>query len=69
MASIQAVPHTGVPAELETYIRQVNDDFQRGSVLAPLQEERRHVQQPQRLQHWHRTVLLRLEDWRVSVMQ
>tara|TARA_R100001460_G_scaffold106347_1_gene153783 strand:- start:1835 stop:3520 length:1686 start_codon:yes stop_codon:yes gene_type:complete len=33
--SIQAVPHTGVPAELETYIRQVNDDFQRGSVLAP----------------------------------
>lgn len=33
--SIQAVPHTPVPAELETYARQVNDDFQRGSVLAP----------------------------------
>ena len=33
--SIQPVPHTPVPAELETYARQVNDDFQRGSVLAP----------------------------------
>ena len=33
--AIQAVPHTSVPPELETYIRQVNDDFQRGSVLAP----------------------------------
>lgn len=33
--AIQAVPHTSVPAELETYIRQVNDDFQRGSVMAP----------------------------------
>ena len=33
--SIQSVPHTPVPAELETYIRQVNDDFQRGSVMAP----------------------------------
>ena len=33
--SIQSVPHTPVPAELEQYIRQVNDDFQRGSVMAP----------------------------------
>ena len=33
--SIQAVPHTPVPTELEQYIRQVNDDFQRGSVMAP----------------------------------
>lgn len=33
--SIMAVPHTAVPAELEQYINQVNDDFQRGSVLAP----------------------------------
>jgi hypothetical protein len=33
--SIQAVPHTQVPTELETYINQVNEDFQRGSVLAP----------------------------------
>ena len=33
--SIQPVPHTPVPHELETYARQVNDDFQRGSVLAP----------------------------------
>jgi hypothetical protein len=33
--SIQAVPHASVPAELETYVRQVNDDFQRGSVMAP----------------------------------
>lgn len=33
--SIQPVPHTPVPAELETYARQVNEDFQRGSVLAP----------------------------------
>ena len=33
--SIQAVPHEPVPAELQTYIRQVNDDFQRGSVMAP----------------------------------
>lgn len=33
--SIQAVPHAPVPNELETYIRQVNEDFQRGSVLAP----------------------------------
>ena len=33
--SIQAVPHTQVPPELETYINQVNEDFQRGSVLAP----------------------------------
>jgi hypothetical protein len=33
--SIISVPHSPVPAELETYINQVNDDFQRGSVLAP----------------------------------
>lgn len=33
--AIQAVPHTPVPTELESYIRQVNDDFQRGSVMAP----------------------------------
>jgi len=33
--SIQAVPHTQVPTELEAYINQVNEDFQRGSVLAP----------------------------------
>ena len=33
--SIISVPHSAVPAELETYINQVNDDFQRGSVLAP----------------------------------
>lgn len=33
--SIQPVPHSGVPTELETYIRQVNDDFQRGSIMAP----------------------------------
>ncbi len=35
LGSIQAVPHAPVPNELETYIRQVNEDFQRGSVLAP----------------------------------
>lgn len=33
--AIQAVPHTPVPTELESYIRQVNDDFQRGSIMAP----------------------------------
>lgn len=33
--SIQSVPHSPVPTELEQYIRQVNDDFQRGSVMAP----------------------------------
>tara|TARA_R100001594_G_scaffold149831_1_gene208792 strand:+ start:848 stop:2539 length:1692 start_codon:yes stop_codon:yes gene_type:complete len=33
--SILAVPHTPVPAELERYVQQVQDDFERGSVLAP----------------------------------
>ena len=33
--SIISVPHTPVPAELEQYVNQVNQDFQRGSVLAP----------------------------------
>lgn len=33
--SISPVPHTPVPAELERYVQQVQDDFERGSVLAP----------------------------------
>ena len=33
--SIVAVPHTPVPPELERYVQQVQDDFERGSVLAP----------------------------------
>ena len=33
--SIVPVPHTPVPAELERYVQQVQDDFERGSVLAP----------------------------------
>lgn len=33
--SILSVPHTPVPAELERYVQQVQDDFERGSVLAP----------------------------------
>jgi len=33
--SIASVPHTPVPAELERYVQQVQDDFERGSVLAP----------------------------------
>ena len=33
--SILPVPHAPVPAELQSYIMQVMDDFQRGSVLAP----------------------------------
>ena len=33
--SIVSVPHTPVPPELERYVQQVQDDFERGSVLAP----------------------------------
>jgi len=33
--SIHAVPHTPVPPELETYVMHVQNDFERGSVLAP----------------------------------
>lgn len=33
--SIIPVPHSPVPNELQQYIQQVNDDFQRGSVMAP----------------------------------
>jgi len=33
--SIIAVPHTPLPAELQNYVQQVQEDFQRGSVLAP----------------------------------
>ena len=33
--SIIAVPHSPVPTELQQYVNQVNDDFQRGSVMAP----------------------------------
>ncbi len=33
--SIIAVPHTPVPAELQNYVLQVQEDFQRGSILAP----------------------------------
>ena len=33
--SIIPVPHSPVPNELQQYINQVNDDFQRGSVMAP----------------------------------
>ena len=33
--SIHAVPHTPVPPELETYVLHVQNDFERGSVLAP----------------------------------
>lgn len=33
--AILAVPHTPVPAELERYVKQVQDDFERGSILAP----------------------------------
>lgn len=33
--SIMAVPHTPVPPELERYVQQIQDDFERGSVLAP----------------------------------
>lgn len=29
------MPHTPVPPELERYVQQVQDDFERGSVLAP----------------------------------
>ena len=33
--TIVSVPHTPVPPELERYVQQVQDDFERGSVLAP----------------------------------
>ncbi len=33
--AIMSVPHTPVPTELEGYVRQVQDDFDKGSVLAP----------------------------------
>tara|TARA_R110002012_G_scaffold21571_6_gene75162 strand:- start:2341 stop:4020 length:1680 start_codon:yes stop_codon:yes gene_type:complete len=33
--SIMAVPHTPVPTELQQYVQQVQQDFERGSVLAP----------------------------------
>ena len=33
--SIIAVPHTPVPTELQQYVQQVQQDFERGSVLAP----------------------------------
>ena len=33
--SILSVPHTPVPPELESYIQQVQEDFERGSILAP----------------------------------
>lgn len=33
--SFMPVPHTPVPAELELYIRQVDGDFSRGSIMAP----------------------------------
>jgi hypothetical protein len=33
--SIMAVPHSPVPTELQSYIAQVGDDLQRGSVMAP----------------------------------
>ena len=33
--SIMAVPHSPVPNELQSYIMQVSDDLQRGSVMAP----------------------------------
>lgn len=32
---VAPMPHTPVPAELEMYVRQVEDDFGRGSLLAP----------------------------------
>ena len=34
-ATIAPVPHSPVPPELETYERQVEDDFARGSLMAP----------------------------------
>jgi hypothetical protein len=34
-SAIAPVPHTPVPPELEVYERQVEDDFGRGSILAP----------------------------------
>lgn len=33
--SIIPVPHTQTPPELERYVQQVQDDFERGSVMAP----------------------------------